>query len=65
MTRVSVLPDREAVARHTADALAWRIADARHVGKEVHIALAGGTTPQRAYELLGYVEGSCVSDPCW
>lgn len=58
MTRLSVLPDAEAVARHTADAMAWRIADARHVGREVHIAVAGGRTPKRSYELLGLIEGS-------
>lgn len=58
MTRVHVLADAEAVARHAADALAWRISDARHAGSDVHLALAGGTSPRRAYELLGEIAGS-------
>lgn len=58
MTRVRVLPDAEAVARYAADQLAWRISDARARGEEVHVALAGGTTPQRTYELLAGMEGS-------
>ncbi len=58
MTRLRVLPDPEAVARHAADELAWRIGDARNRGQEVHVALAGGNTPRRAYELLALLEGS-------
>jgi 6-phosphogluconolactonase len=58
VTRLRVLADAEAVARHAADALAWRIGDARQQRREVHIALAGGRTPRRAYELLAEIEGS-------
>lgn len=58
MTELRVLADAEAVAREAADVLAWRIGDARRHGREVHIALAGGSTPRRAYELLGDMEGS-------
>ena len=58
MTRVRVFPDAEAVVVHAADTLASRIGDAREAGREVHIALAGGSTPKRAYELLAGVEGS-------
>ncbi len=65
MTRVRVFPDAEAVARHAADALAWRIGDARKAGREVHIALAGGRTPMRAYELLGRIEGSWKHVHLW
>lgn len=57
-TRLRVLPDAESVARHAADALAEAIAAARRDGRELHIALAGGSTPRRAYELLAAVEGS-------
>jgi 6-phosphogluconolactonase len=53
-----VLPDAEAVARQAADTIAWRIGDGRAEGREVHIALAGGRTPRRAYELLADIEGS-------
>jgi 6-phosphogluconolactonase len=60
-----VLADAEAVARHAADALAWRIGDARKLGREVHIALAGGTTPRRAYELLAQIEGSWKHVHLW
>ncbi|HWC28019.1 MAG TPA: 6-phosphogluconolactonase [Solirubrobacteraceae bacterium] len=56
-TRVHVLPDAEGVARHAADALAERIEDARRDRRELHVALAGGTTPRRAYELLAQVDG--------
>ncbi len=65
MTRLSVLPDAEAVARHAADQVAWRIAEARKQGREVHIALAGGRTPQRAYELLADIEGSWKHVHLW
>jgi 6-phosphogluconolactonase len=58
VTYLRVLSDPEEVARHAADTIAWRIGDARKEGREVHIALAGGRTPQRAYELLAGIEGS-------
>ncbi len=58
MTRVRSFPDAEAVARYAADALAWRIGDARKSGREVHIALAGGGTPRRTYELLADIEAA-------
>ncbi|HEV3001419.1 MAG TPA: 6-phosphogluconolactonase [Solirubrobacteraceae bacterium] len=47
MTRVTVCPCAEAAARHLAASLHGHLrAGARHV------ALSGGTTPRRAYELL-------------
>jgi 6-phosphogluconolactonase len=63
--RVRVLPDAEAVARHAADAIAGRIGDARRAGRDLHIALAGGTTPRRAYELLAQIEGSWKHVHLW
>ena len=63
--RVVVLEDAEAVARHAADALARAIDDARGEGRDLHIALAGGSTPQRAYELLREVEGSWAHVHLW
>jgi 6-phosphogluconolactonase len=65
MTELRVLPDAEAVARHAADQIAWRIGDARKRGHEVHIALAGGQTPRRAYELLAGIEGSWKHVHLW
>ncbi len=63
--RVRVLPDAEAVAHHAADAIAGRIGDARRDGCDLHIALAGGTTPRRAYELLARIEGSWKHVHLW
>ena len=63
--RVVVLDDAEAVARHAADAVATAIDDARRDGRELHVALAGGSTPQRAYELLAAVEGSWAHVHLW
>jgi len=63
--RVVVLDDAEAVARHAADAVARAIADARAARRDLHIALAGGSTPQRAYELLADVEGSWAHVHLW
>jgi 6-phosphogluconolactonase len=63
--RVVVLEHAEAVARHAADALARTIDSARSDGRELHIALAGGSTPQRAYELLAEVEGSWAHVHLW
>lgn len=64
-TRVRVFPDAEAVARYAADAVAWRIGDARRDGRDLHIALAGGSTPKRAYELLAAIEGSWKHVHLW
>ena len=47
MTRVTVCADAEAAARYAADAIHDRL-----YGGERHVALAGGGTPRRAYELL-------------
>ena len=63
--RVVVLDDAEAVARHAAGAVATAIDDARHDGRDLHVALAGGSTPQRAYELLAAVEGSWAHVHLW
>jgi 6-phosphogluconolactonase len=65
LTQLRVFPDAEAVARHAADQLAWRIAESRRDGRDVHIALAGGRTPQRAYELLGGIAGSWSHVHLW
>lgn len=58
MTDVVALPDAQAAAAHLADQVASRLADARRGGKAFHVALAGGDTPRRAYELLGEMEGA-------
>jgi 6-phosphogluconolactonase len=63
--RVVVLEDAEAVARHAAEALARAIDDARADRRDLHVALAGGSTPQRAYELLRDVAGSWAHVHLW
>lgn len=63
--RVRVFGDAEGVAAYAADALAWRIGDARKAGREVHIALAGGTTFRRTYERLADIEGSWAHVHLW
>lgn len=65
MTRIRRFADAEAVARHAADQVAWRIGESRKEGREVHIALAGGRTPERAYELLAGIEGSWKHVHLW
>ena len=65
MTALRVFADAEAVARHAADQFAWRIAEAAGQKREVHIALAGGRTPQRAYELLADIAGSWSHVHLW
>jgi 6-phosphogluconolactonase len=60
-----VFDDAEGVARHAASTLAAAIDGARDEGREMHVALAGGSTPQRAYELLAEVEGSWAHVHLW
>lgn len=50
VTRVA---DAEAAAQRAAEVMATAIASARVVHGAAHVALAGGSTPRRAYELLG------------
>ena len=56
--RVRVFPDAESVAERAAALVEQRIAHARAYGRELHVALAGGGTPRRAYELLADTDGS-------
>ena len=65
MPRMRVFDDAEAVARYAADTLAAAIAGARDEDRELHVALAGGTTPKRAYELLARVEGDWSHVHLW
>jgi 6-phosphogluconolactonase len=65
VTRVLVLDDAEAVARHAAGELERRIGAARDAGEQLHVALAGGDTPKRAYALLSAVAGSWQHVHLW
>lgn len=62
---VTVAPDAETVARRAADVMANHINDARARSVDVHIALAGGSTPRRAYELLADMQGSWAGVHLW
>lgn len=52
MTQLTTLADAEAVAVRAAREIARRLAAARRQRGVAHLALSGGTTPGRAYELL-------------
>jgi 6-phosphogluconolactonase len=62
---VTVTPDAEAAARRAADLMANHINDARVRSADVHIALAGGSSPQRAYELLADMQGTWSHVHLW
>lgn len=53
MTRLTTCPDAEAVARRAAVVVQRHLERARAERGAAHIALSGGTTPGRTYELLG------------
>jgi 6-phosphogluconolactonase len=58
MTRLTTVADAETAARRAADEIARDIDGARVRRGAAHLALAGGNTPRRAYELLAdLVEG--------
>jgi 6-phosphogluconolactonase len=52
MTSVFVADSAEAAAREAASRLRGAIAQAQTVRGAAHVAIAGGTTPRRTYELL-------------
>lgn len=52
MITLSVHPTPEAAAEAAADRIGAAIAEAQSVRGIAHVALAGGTTPRRTYELL-------------
>lgn len=62
LTRVA---DPEAAAQRAAEVLATAISSARVVHGEAHVALAGGDTPRRAYELLGPMLGDWEKVHLW
>ena len=64
-TTWTVAPDAEAVARRAAAVMTNHINDARTRGVDVHIALSGGSTPRRAYELLAGMQGSWRGVHLW
>jgi len=53
VTRLTTCPDAEAVAVRAAEMVELQLQRARQERGAAHIALSGGTTPGRTYELLG------------
>jgi 6-phosphogluconolactonase len=53
VTRLTACPDAETVARRAAAHVARQLRRARELRGVAHMALSGGTTPGRTYELLG------------
>src|SRR6478609_3186213 len=52
VTRLTTCPEPEAVAARAAGVVRRAIDSAREARGEAHVALSGGTTPGRTYELL-------------
>ncbi|HWD11234.1 MAG TPA: 6-phosphogluconolactonase, partial [Solirubrobacteraceae bacterium] len=52
MTRLTTCPHAEAVAARAAALIVRQLARARQERGVAHLALSGGTTPKRTYELL-------------
>ena len=63
--RRTVLADSERAARRAADLMSNAINDARMRGADVHFAVAGGSTPKRAYELLAQMQGTWSHVHLW
>ena len=53
MTRLTTCPDAETVAQRAAAHIERQLHQARDARGVAHLALSGGTTPGRCYELLG------------
>ncbi len=53
MTRLTTCPDAESVAERAAAHIERALAQAHEQRGAAHLALSGGTTPGRTYELLG------------
>ncbi len=65
MTRLTTLADAEAVARRAALEIARDLDSARRARGVAHLALSGGTTPARTYELLASDRSSGIGQPDW
>ncbi len=65
MTRLTTLADAEAVSERAALEIARRLQSARRERGIAHLALSGGTTPGRTYELLAGEESAGIGRPSW
>jgi len=65
MTRLTACPDAETVAQRTAAHVARQLQSAREQRGVAHLALSGGTTPGRTYELLAASPDDLASVEVW
>jgi 6-phosphogluconolactonase len=65
VTRLTSCPDDETVARRAALHIARVLDEARSARGVAHLALSGGTTPGRTYELLGEEPATLESVELW
>jgi 6-phosphogluconolactonase len=65
MTRLTACPDAESVARRAAAHVARQLRDARGERGVAHLALSGGTTPGRTYELLATEREALADVEVW
>jgi 6-phosphogluconolactonase len=65
VTRLTSCPDAETVAQRAAAHIARQLAEARELRGVAHLALSGGTTPGRTYELLAAAPRDLDSTEVW
>jgi 6-phosphogluconolactonase len=65
VTRLTSCPDAETVATRAAAHIARQLAQAREQRGAAHLALSGGTTPGRTYELLGAAPDDLADTHIW
>jgi 6-phosphogluconolactonase len=65
MTRLTTCPDAESVAERASAHIVRVLAQAREQRGVAHLALSGGTTPGRCYELLGGEPGALEGTEVW
>jgi 6-phosphogluconolactonase len=62
VTRLTTCPDADTVAQRAAAHIVRQLRQAKQQRGVAHLALSGGTTPGRTYELLGGAEPDDLSD---
>jgi 6-phosphogluconolactonase len=65
VTRLTACPDAETVAQRASAHIARQLRHARERRGVAHLALSGGTTPGRTYELLGAAPGELDGVEVW
>jgi 6-phosphogluconolactonase len=65
VTRLTTCADAEAVATRTAAEVLTHLRAARAEGRDAHLALSGGRSPKRAYELLARTPAEWAEAVLW